>query len=687
MNVIMYELIIFLPLIAFLTISFFEKYFDKIFSSIVTTGFVFLSFLISVIAFYEVAVCKTVKVIKLGVWFNIPPFVVNWGFIFDTLTVVMLIIITLISSLVHLYSIEYMKNDPNFSRFMSYLSLFTFFMLILVTGENFVVMFLGWEGVGVVSYLLISFWYTRIQASKSAIKAIIMNRVGDFGFIISMIVIYKLFHSLDFFVIFALVPFFWDSSLNFFGFDVSALNLITFFLFLGAVGKSAQLGLHIWLPDAMEGPTPVSALIHAATMVTAGIFVLVRCSPILEYSQKVLPIISIVGGLTAFFAAIVGVFQNDMKRIIAYSTCSQLGYMVFVCGMSQYSVAMFHLVNHAFFKALLFLGAGSIIHSLSDEQDIRRMGGLLNILPFTYSVMLVGSLSLAGFPFLTGFYSKDLIVEIAYASFTVSGTFVFWLSVMSAFFTSFYSIKLIYYSFISFPNCSKAIINNVHEAPILISIPLVVLSFGSIFVGYMLKDAFVGLGTDFWNNSIYVGVSNDTMFNSEFLPFYIKIIPVVFSFFGIIISFMFYSIYKYIRFNFYIIGYEIYKFLNKKWYFDILYNYFIAFPMLKFSYDVTFKLLDKGFVEYIGPYGISYAVNNLIIKLSRIQIGYIFSYIYFMIISLFFVFFFGIIIEFFNDSFIMSNFDDLVMVIIFCIFFYSDTGEDSSVDLQVIFFL
>jgi proton-translocating NADH-quinone oxidoreductase chain L len=359
--------------------------------------------LLSFFAFYEVGFSGSPCYVKLLTWFNSEYLCADWGFQFDSLTVVMLIVVTFISSLVHLYSTEYMSHDPHLPRFMSYLSLFTFFMLILVTADNFVQLFVGWEGVGLCSFLLINFWFTRIQANKAAIKAMIVNRVGDFGLAFGIFAIYITFNSVEYSTVFALVPLFEGDVLNFLGIDFHLLTLIGVLLFIGAVGKSAQLGLHTWLPDAMEGPTPVSALIHAATMVTAGVFLLARCSPIFEYAPGALYIVTLVGAMTAFFAATTGLLQNDLKRVIAYSTCSQLGYMIFACGVSNYSVGAFHLANHAFFKALLFLGAGSVIHAVADEQDMRKMGGLKRLVPFTFAVMSIGSFALMGFPFFNRF--------------------------------------------------------------------------------------------------------------------------------------------------------------------------------------------------------------------------------------------------------------------------------------------
>ena len=360
----------------------------------------------------------------------------------------MLIVVTFISFLVHIYSIGYMSADPHIPRFMSYLSLFTFFMLILISANNFVQMFVGWEGVGLCSYLLINFWFSRIQANKAAIKAMLVNRVGDFGLALGIIAIYSLFKSVDYSIVFAMSKHFESSIFQVLNLEFNYLTIICILLFIGAIGKSAQLGLHTWLPDAMEGPTPVSALIHAATMVTAGIFLLARCSPLFEYAPNALIFVAIIGALTAFFAAATGLLQNDIKRVIAYSTCSQLGYMVFACGLSNYSVGIFHLANHAFFKALLFLSAGSVIHALSDEQDMRKMGGLRKLLPFTYAMIFIGSLSLMGFPFLTGFYSKDVILELTYAKYTSLSYIIYWLGTISAFLTAFYSIRLIYLVFL-----------------------------------------------------------------------------------------------------------------------------------------------------------------------------------------------------------------------------------------------
>lgn len=398
----------------------------------------------------------------------------------------MLIVVTFISSLVHLYSISYMSEDPHSPRFMCYLSIFTFFMLMLVTGDNFLQLFLGWEGVGLASYLLIHFWFTRLQADKAAIKAMLVNRVGDFGLALGIFGCFTLFQTVDFSTIFACAgdP---RNSWIFCNMRLNAISLICILLFIGAVGKSAQIGLHTWSPDAMEGPTPVSALIHAATMVTAGVFMIARCSPLFEYSPTALIVITFAGSLTSFLAATTGILQNDLKRVIAYSTCSQLGYMIFACGISEYSVGVFHLMNHAFFKASLFLSAGSVIHAMSDEQDMRKMGGLASSFPFTYAIMLIGSLSLIGSPFLTGFYSKDVILELAYTKYTISGNFAFWLGSVSVLFTSYYSFRLLFWTFLVPTNSFGRDILRCHDAPIPMAIPSILLALGSLFVGYLAK--------------------------------------------------------------------------------------------------------------------------------------------------------------------------------------------------------
>ena len=560
----MYLILIFLPLLSSITAGLFGRKLGPLNSGRLTVTCLIITFFLSAFSFYEVGLSGTVVYIPLAVWIDSELFNVEWGFLFDTLTVVMCCVVTFVSSLVHLYSTEYMSHDPHLPRFMSYLSLFTFFMLMLITADNYVQMFLGWEGVGLCSYLLINFWFTRIQANKAAIKAMIVNRIGDFGLALGIFTIFVKYGAVDYATVFALTPFFVNETFNFLNMEIDLLFLISILLFVGAVGKSAQIGLHTWLPDAMEGPTPVSALIHAATMVTAGVFLISRSSPLFEYSPSALTIVTILGACTAFFAATTGLLQNDLKRVIAYSTCSQLGYMVLACGLSNYTVGVFHLANHAFFKALLFLGAGSVIHAVSDEQDMRKMGGLRKLVPFTYSVILIGSLALMGFPFLTGFYSKDVILEVAYGKFTTTGHFAYVLGSLAAFFTAFYSLRLVCLTFLSEPNGYKEVISYAHDSPIRMSLPLAILAIPSIFVGYLSKDMIIGLGSDFWGNAIYTLPKQMNMIDAEFIEHRFKVLPVVLSVTGATLSFFLYNFKTNALFQLKIsrVGRKLYTFLN-----------------------------------------------------------------------------------------------------------------------------
>jgi len=561
---------------------------------------------------------------------------IQWSFCFDTLTGVMLVVVTFISTLVHLYSTEYMENDPHLPRFMSYLSLFTFFMLILVTANNFLQMFVGWEGVGLSSYLLINFWFTRIQANKSAIKAMLVNRVGDFFILLGIFSMYFIFNTLDYEIIFNLVPEFLNHYFIIGVFKIPSIDIICIFLFLGAMGKSAQLGLHTWLPDAMEGPTPVSALIHAATMVTAGVFLLARCSFLFEHSSVALNLVMIIGASTAFFAATTGLFQNDMKKVIAYSTCSQLGYMIFACGLSSYEVGVFHLSNHAFFKALLFLGAGSVIHAVADEQDMRKMGGLKNLLPFSYSIMLIGSLALIGFPFLTGFYSKDTILEIAYAKYTTAGHFCYYLGTMAAFCTAFYSTRLLFLVFLAEPNGNRVAILNAHEGSWRMTFPLFLLSILSISIGFFTKEFFIGFGTNFWGSSIFILPKNYLLVDIEFIDLFYKQLPLMVTIFGVTLALFiytfnldkYYSLKKSSSFKVF------YNFLSRKWYFDRLYNQLITQNVLYYSYYYTYKDIDRGFIEVFGPSGIINSVNFSHSFIKNFQTGNIFHYLFSFLFSI-----------------------------------------------------
>nr|YP_011008312.1 NADH dehydrogenase subunit 5 [Ishige okamurae]WBP70213.1 NADH dehydrogenase subunit 5 [Ishige okamurae] len=618
-----------------ISLGLFGRVLGKKGSSLVSVTSIIVGWIFSCFAFYEVGLCNSPVFFVLNKWFGSGILEVSWAFCFDSLTVTMIVVVTSISSLVHLYSVEYMSEDPHIIRFLSYLSLFTFFMLVLVTSDNFIQMFVGWEGVGLSSYLLINFWFTRIQANKAAIKAMLINRVGDFGLVLGIFCILVCFGSIEYATVFALSPQTSVISTSFLNFKPLFINLISFFIFIGAVGKSAQLGLHTWLPDAMEGPTPVSALIHAATMVTAGVFLLARCSPLLEYAPSILCLISTVGGITAFFAATIALVQNDIKRVIAYSTCSQLGYMVFACGLSNYSVAVFHLSNHAFFKALLFLGAGSIIHAASDEQDMRKLGGLSKLLPLTYTGILIGSLALMGIPFLTGFYSKDTILEISYAGYSNFSHFSYFLGSAGAFCTAFYSLRLIVLCFLTYPSGGKIIILNSKEGNWPIKSVLSILTVLSIFIGFVSRDLFIGLGTDFWGNSIFILPNNFSLIDAEFLDPYIKSFPSNLSAFGGLLSF--FGITLYWREGYWLktskLGLKFYNFFNRKWFFDKVYNEKFTQHVLDFSYRFTYKLIDRGLIESMGPFGLSHLLLLKSNLFRLLQSGLLYHYSLFLTVN------------------------------------------------------
>ncbi len=600
----------------------------------ISTLLMSFSLILSLYLFFLVGFNGCSLKLIVGSWILVDSLHIEWSFLIDSLTAVMLVVVTLISTLVHLYSTEYMEKDPHILRFMSYLSLFTFFMLILITANNFLQMFVGWEGVGVSSFLLINFWFTRIQANKSAIKAMLVNRVGDFFILLALFNLNLIFNTLDYDVIFNLSKTFADTWIFFCFLNINSMDLICLLLFLGAMGKSAQIGLHVWLPDAMEGPTPVSALIHAATMVTAGVFLIARCSFLFELSPFVLNFIIFIGALTAFFASTTGLFQNDIKKVIAYSTCSQLGYMVFACGLSSYHVGIFHLFNHAFFKALLFLGAGSIIHALSNEQDMRKMGGLKNLLPFSYSVIFIGSLALVGFPFLSGFYSKDTILELSFATHTNMSYFSYILGVLGAFCTSFYSTRLLFLVFLSKPNGNKIVIKNSHEGSWKLGLPLFILIFFSVFIGFLTKDLFIGFGTNFWGSSIYILGEQIFFSDIEFIPVFLKILPLLVTLLGSLLAFLFYAFSTQTLFAYKINKkYKtIYTFLNKKWYFDRIYNSIISQSTFFGAYTISYKEIDRGILEKFGPYGLVLVLIKAFEKLKGIQSGNIFHYLFIFIL-------------------------------------------------------
>jgi NADH-ubiquinone oxidoreductase chain 5 len=618
----MYLLIVFLPFFSSLLSGLCGRFLGFWGTAYLTLTSLAKAFLISVWAYYKITKGFNFNV-KLNTWISCEIFHVDWGFMFDSLAVLMCLIVTFISFLVHLYSLEYMSHDPHLPRFLSYLSLFTCFMLILVTADNFIQMFVGWEGVGLASYLLINFWYTRIQANKAAIKAMVMNRIGDFFLLIGILLIFTNFKAVDYSSVATLSSLFKTTKVQFFGFNAQLNSIIGVFLFLGAVGKSAQLGLHTWLPDAMEGPTPVSALIHAATMVTAGVFLITRSSFIFEQTQYTLELIAIIGSLTAVFASSVGLTQNDIKKVIAYSTCSQLGYMIFACGLSNYSVGFLHLLNHAFFKALLFLSAGSVIHAVNDEQDMRKLGGLDNLLPFTRATVFIGSLALIGFPFLAGFYSKDLILETSIGVYRPIGYFCYFLGSIGAFFTAFYSMRLFFLTFLSKPNGHKKLLVNVLDSGKFITMSLGVLALPSIVIGFFFKDLVVGSGSPVLGNSVFVSLNNQFLYDSEFLVVFYKLLPVFLSVFGFFFSLYLYSVKSSLLFRVKTssLGKTIYTFLNRKWYFDKVYSEYISQNFFKFSFSMSYKFIDRGVFEILGAMGLSTLVSFIGLSFHKLQKG------------------------------------------------------------------
>ena len=622
----MYLTILILPLLGSFVSGFLGRKIGVTGSHIITCTCLILSSILATIAFYEVGLSSSPVTVYLFNWIDSEYMNISWEFLFDQLTVSMFIPVLYISSLIHIFSTDYMAEDPHNQRFFSYLSLFTFFMLVLVSGANFFVMFVGWEGIGIVSYLLINFWFTRIQANKAAILALTMNRVGDMGLSIGYFALLALFGSLDYATIFSIVPFM----------NEIAITIIGLLLLTGAMAKSAQIPLHSWLPGSMEGPTPVSALIHAATLVTAGLYLLLRSSPLLEYSSTALLVITLTGATTAFFAATCGLVQNDLKRIIAFSTISQLGYMVMAVGLSQYNVALMHVINHAFFKALLFLGAGAVIHSFSDQQDIRRLGGLIKFLPFTYTAMLVGSLSLLATPWLTGFYSKDLIIELAYGQYSFSGTYAFILGSITAGLTAFYSFRLICLVFLTVPNGPKQSYLNAHEANNKVIIPLFILALFSIFFGFIFSDLFVGMASDFFSNALFIKPNNISLIEAEFsLPLIIKLLPALLSLFGASLAIFLYhkSPTFIIDLTDNLLGKILYSFFNGKYFFDIIYNNYVINKGLELGYIIS-KFLDRGIIEIVGPYGLSQTLTNTGKNISKLDTGVITTYSIYITLSL-----------------------------------------------------
>ena len=629
----MYSSIVFLPLVGALIAGWLSLGNRDRAAELITCGCMLLSLLLSIIAFAQVAIGGLPITIDLARWIVSGDFEAMWRLRFDTLTAVMLIVVTGVSSMVHVYSIGYMSHDNARARFMAYLSLFTFAMLMLVTADNLVQLFFGWEGVGVASYLLIGFWYKKDSAHTAAMKAFVVNRVGDFGFALGILAIYQIFGSIQFDEIFANAAVMADTEISFLGSALPALEVAGILLFIGAMGKSAQLGLHTWLPDAMEGPTPVSALIHAATMVTAGVFMVCRLSPMLEYAPLSLDIITIVGALTAIFAATVGFTQFDIKRVIAYSTCSQLGYMFFAAGVSAYPAAMFHLTTHAFFKALLFLGAGSVIHAMSDEQDLRNMGGIWRKIPVTYAMMWIGSLALAGFPFFAGFYSKDMILEAAYAAHTGVGSLAFWLGCAAAFLTAFYSWRLLIMAFHGKPRASAKVMSHVHESPLAMTLPLLVLSIGAIFSGWLGYELFVGTGMDrFWGDSILILPIHTAMEHAHHVPTWVKLLPVVLATSGVVLAVLCYSVWTGLPAAMVRTFRPVHTFFFNKWYFDELYDAIFVRPAVRIG-EILWQKGDRDTIDGLGPDGLSGLVIRVSAAASRLQSGFVFHYAFAMLIG------------------------------------------------------
>ena len=646
----MIELIVFLPLLAALTVGLLVRTIPANIAQALTCGAMIISAVLSGLMFSEFAGVALshegwrdlfgdaglVYKVQIAPWISSGDFSAAWTLRVDALTSVMLVVVTWVSAVVHVYSVGYMSHDPHRQRFMAYLSLFTFFMLMLVTSDNLVQLFLGWEGVGLCSYLLIGFWFKKPEACAAAIKAFLVNRVGDFGFALGIFATYSLFGSIYFDVIFAAAKAHAGDTMHFLGHDFPALTLICILLFIGAMGKSAQIGLHTWLPDAMEGPTPVSALIHAATMVTAGVFMVARCSPLFEQSKMALDVVCVIGGLTAFFAATVGLVQNDIKRVIAYSTCSQLGYMFFACGVGAYPVAIFHLMTHAFFKALLFLGAGSVIHGMSGEQDMRKMGGIWCLMPVTYAFMWIGSLALAGLPFFAGYYSKDLILEAAYAGGQGPARFAFWLGIAGAFMTAFYSWRLIIMTFHGKPRASKEVMSHVHESPAIMLRPLLLLAFGAVFAGALGVHVFGLVSPDgaFWQSSI---AANSIIEEAHFVPGWVGTLPVLVGILGIALAAILYIVNPGVPVKIAETVPFLYRFLLNKWYFDELYDMIFVRPAKQLG-QYLWKFWDEKIIDGLGPNGAAMATFLSAGRVSRLQTGYVYHYAFAMLIGFMVIF-------------------------------------------------
>ena len=648
-----YKLIVFLPLLGALIVGLGGNQIGAKASEYITTGLMLIVAVLSWIVFFDVALGDqqtiTVPVLR---WIQSGGVDVEWGFRIDTLTAVMFVVVNTVSSLVHVYSIGYMHHDPHRPRFFAYLSLFTFAMLMLVTSNNLLQMFFGWEGVGLASYLLIGFWYKRPSASAAAMKAFIVNRVGDFGFLLGMFGTFVLFGSINMDSIFAAAATYLpngaegaagETVLNFLGYQLDkehALTVVCLLLFMGAMGKSAQFLLHTWLPDAMEGPTPVSALIHAATMVTAGVFLVARMSPLFELSHTALVVVTVVGAVTAFFAASVGLVQNDIKRVIAYSTCSQLGYMFVALGVGAYGAAVFHLFTHAFFKALLFLCAGSVIHAVSDEQDMRKMGGLRTHIPKTFWMMMIGTLAITGVGIpgtligFAGFFSKDAIIEASWAAHSPVAGFAFTLLVVAAVFTSFYSWRLIFMAFFGEPRASHEVMHHVHESPNVMLIPLYLLAIGAVFAGVVFHDYFFGHDyAEFWKGALFTLPTNEILEHYHHVPLLVKWSSFIAMVAGLFVAWVFYIRSPWMPGYFARQQSGLYQFLLNKWYFDELYD-FVFVRSAKWLGRFLWKRGDGAVIDGLGPNGVAARVIDVTGRVVRLQTGYVYHYAFAMLIGI-----------------------------------------------------
>lgn len=665
----MYHAIVFLPLVGFLIAGLFGRVLGARPSELITTGLLFVAAVLSWVSFFSVGFGSGGGRVPVAEWMTVGDLRVDWAFKIDTLTAMMLVVVNTVSALVHLYSIGYMHEDPHRPRFFAYLSLFTFAMLMLVTADNLVQMFFGWEGVGLASYLLIGFWYQKDSANAAAMKAFIVNRVGDFGFLLGIFTLFVLFNGVTFEDIFPRVAELSNARFMFLGIEWHALTIACLLLFMGAMGKSAQFLLHTWLPDAMEGPTPVSALIHAATMVTAGVFMVARLSPVFEYAPAALTVVTVIGGITAFFAATVGLVQNDIKRVIAYSTCSQLGYMFVALGVGAYSAGVFHLFTHAFFKALLFLGAGSVIHAMHHEQDMRHMGALRRYIPITTAMMAIGTLALTGFPFTAGYYSKDAIIEAAYASHSSAGSFAFLATVVAAFMTSFYSWRLFFMTFegtarwghghhhhaphdhegVEHDDHNRDVepahhadhehghghhgAHRPHESPLVMLLPLFVLAAGAVLAGIVFHDAFLGHGYDqFWKGALFTGPNNKILEEMHHLPGWVPLLPTIMMALGFLLAVYMYIIDAKQPARLAADHPVLYRFLLNKWYFDELYDAIFVRPAMWIG-RFLWRTGDQRIIDGLGPDGISARVLDVTRGVVRVQTGYLYHYAFAMLIG------------------------------------------------------